>query len=97
VVRLLGPFDLMLQARDRHRLVPDAARHKQLWPTLGRPGAVLVDADIVGTWRPQAAGRKFSVRLDVWQPLSRSVRAAVEEQAARLSAHRHLAFQGCVD
>ncbi|MCW3845124.1 winged helix DNA-binding domain-containing protein, partial [Micromonospora yasonensis] len=51
--RLLGPFDLFLQAKDRETLVPDPAHARELWPVLGRPGAVLVDGDLVGTWRPR--------------------------------------------
>ena len=39
-VRLVGPYELSLQARDRELLVPDVARHKALWPVLGRPGGV---------------------------------------------------------
>src|SRR3712207_8967177 len=42
LVRLLGPFDLLLQGKDRDVLVPERSRHKALWPVLGRPGAVLV-------------------------------------------------------
>ena len=49
--RLLGPFDLFLQAKDRSLLVDDPARAKALWPVLGRPGAVLVDGEIAGMWR----------------------------------------------
>ncbi|HET9872770.1 MAG TPA: crosslink repair DNA glycosylase YcaQ family protein [Propionibacteriaceae bacterium] len=96
VVRLLGPFDLFLQAKDRHRLVPDASRHKQLWPILGRPGALLAGTEVVGVWRPRAAGGKFSVRLDPWQKLSPSIRLQVEEQAARLASHRGLVFTGVI-
>ncbi len=94
LVRLLSPFDLLLQGRDRHRLVPDQARHKQLWPALGRPGAVLVGTDIVGVWRPKAAGKKFSVRLEPWLTLAAAARGEIEEQAARLAAHRGLTFSG---
>jgi len=39
ITRLLGPFDLFLQAKDRSVLVADPARAKALWPVLGRPGA----------------------------------------------------------
>lgn len=46
--RLLGPFDLFLQARDRPTLIEDPARAKALWPVFGRPGAVLVDGEITG-------------------------------------------------
>ena len=52
LVRLLGPYDLLLQGRDRDLIVPDGSRHKELWPVIGRPGAVLVGVDVVGTWRP---------------------------------------------
>lgn len=85
VTRLLGPFDLFLQARDRSLLVPDPARAKELWPTLGRPGAVLADGEIAGTWRPRKAGARLVVTVRLWSPVDR---AAVEEQAEQLAAHR---------
>ncbi|MGY1733868.1 winged helix DNA-binding domain-containing protein [Geodermatophilus sp. SYSU D01045] len=87
-VRLLGPFDLFLQARDRETLAPDAARRKELWPVLGRPGAVLADGGIAGAWRPRKAGSSLTVAVEPWAPLSRAVRSAVEEQAERLAAFR---------
>jgi hypothetical protein len=94
LVRLLGPFDLLLQGRDRTLLVPDRSRHRALWPTLGRPGAVLVGTDIAGTWRPRAAGRKLTVRLDWWQSPRPAIRTRVQEEAERLSRHRGLTFSG---
>ena len=94
LVRLLGPFDPLLQGRDRDVLVPERARHKALWPALGRPGAVLVGTELVGTWRPRAAGRRLTVRLDLWRPLTRSTRELVEQQAERLAAHRGLGLGG---
>lgn len=94
LVRLLGPFDLLLQGRDRTLLVPDRARHKALWPTLGRPGALLVGTEVVGTWRPRASGGTLALRLDPWQPLSPAVRARVEEEAERLAAHRGARLTG---
>jgi hypothetical protein len=42
VLRLLGPFDLFLQARDRALIIPDPGRRKQMsWGRgdRGRPGA----------------------------------------------------------
>jgi hypothetical protein len=88
--RLLAPFDLHLQARDRALLVPDAARAKDLWRTLGRPGGVLVDGEIVGTWRAKKTGAAVRVAVDMWQPASPDVRAAVGEQAEGLAAFRGL-------
>ena len=88
LVRLLGPFDLWLQARDRDVVVPDLGRHKGLWPTIGRPGAVLVGTDVAGTWRPKAAGKKLTVTVEAWDRVPPAVRTRVEEQAERLGAHR---------
>lgn len=93
-VRLLGPFDLFLQARDRATLVPDAARAKELWPVLGRPGAVLVDGEIAGTWRPRKSGRGLRVTVEPWQPMTERRRKAVADQAERLAAHRSTALSG---
>ncbi|MFG2049890.1 winged helix DNA-binding domain-containing protein [Micromonospora sp. NPDC048935] len=92
--RLLGPFDLFLQAKDRATLVPDAAHAKQLWPVLGRPGAVLVDGDLVGTWRPRTSGRTFTVAVQPWHRLSAATRTAITAQAERLAAHRRVPFAG---
>ncbi|MEU1845374.1 winged helix DNA-binding domain-containing protein [Micromonospora sediminicola] len=92
--RLLGPFDLFLQAKDRATVAPDAARAKELWPVLGRPGAVLVDGELVGTWRPRKSGRTFRVSVEPWQKLSESRRRAVVEQAERLAAHRSVSLAG---
>jgi hypothetical protein len=92
-VRLLPPFDLFLQARDRDLLVPDAAHRKQLWVVLGRPGAVLVGSEITGTWRPRASGSKLSVLVEAWSPVPEG---AVAEQAARLAEYRGVSFAGLV-
>lgn len=93
-VRLLGPFDLLLQAKDRDLLVPDAAARKELWPVLGRPGAVVRDGEVVGTWRPRAAGRRLRLELAPWVPWTRPVEAGVEVEAERLAAFRGLEYAG---
>ncbi|GLZ59517.1 hypothetical protein Misp05_30930 [Micromonospora sp. NBRC 107095] len=92
--RLLGPYDLFLQAKDRATLVPDSAHAKQLWPVLGRPGAVLVDGELVGTWRPRKSGRTFTVAVQPWRRLSDATRKAVTGQAERLAAYRAVSLSG---
>jgi hypothetical protein len=92
--RLLGPYDLFLQAKDRPLLVDDPARAKALWPVLGRPGAVLVDGEIAGMWRPRKSGKAFRVQVELWSKASTSVRAAVSGQAERLAAYRRVALSG---
>jgi hypothetical protein len=88
VTRLLGPFDLFLQARDRPLLVSDRARAKELWPVLGRPGAVLVDGEILGTWRPRQASGKLKIQFELWAPVPPTVRGAIAAEAGRLASHR---------
>jgi hypothetical protein len=94
LVRLLGPFDLLLQGRDRAVLVPDATKHKALWPTIGRPGAVLSGTEIVALWRPKATGSRFTLRLDPWARLTKVLRGRIEDEAERLAAHRGLTLAG---
>lgn len=93
-VRLLGPYDPYLQLRDRELLVTDEARRKDLWRVLGRPGAVLADGDVIGTWRPKASGSKLTVRVEPWTSWSARDRKLVEEQAERLAAHRGVTLAG---
>ncbi|HET7328208.1 MAG TPA: crosslink repair DNA glycosylase YcaQ family protein [Nocardioidaceae bacterium] len=90
-VRLLAPFDLFLQAKDRELLVPDAERRKQLWVVLGRPGAVLRGAEVVGTWRPRTSGKRLRLLVDAWSAVPSG---PLEEQGERLAAYRGVAFDG---
>ena len=92
--RLLGPFDLFLQAKDRSTLVPDVARAKELWPVLGRPGAVLADGELAGAWRPRKSGRSFTVAVQPWRRLTGSTREAVVAEAERLAAYRGVPLAG---
>ena len=89
--RLLGPFDPYLQTRDRALLVPDEARTADLWRVLGRPGAVLVDGEVAGTWRPRKTGRRLTVQVDPWRDVPT---AALEQEAERLAAVRGTELAG---
>jgi hypothetical protein len=95
VVRLLGPFDLFLQGRDRELVVPDPAARKDLWRTLGRPGAVLAREELVGSWRPRASGKKLRLAVSIWDGGDRP--AGLDDEAERLAAFRGLTFDGYVD
>jgi len=92
VVRLLGPFDLFLQGRDRELVVPDVGARKDLWRTIGRPGGVLVGHEVVGSWRPRTKGGRLQIAVEVWD--GRAVPDGVAEQAERLAAFRGQAFDG---
>jgi Winged helix DNA-binding domain len=95
VVRLLGPFDLFVQGRDRDLVVPDPVARKDLWRTLGRPGAVLAGDEIVGSWRPRASGRKLRLAVSIWD--GGDPPAGLDAEAERLAGFRGLSFAGYVD
>jgi hypothetical protein len=65
-----------------------------LWPVLGRPGAVLVDAELAGLWRPRQSGGRLSVQVEPWRALPPATRRAVTEQAERLAAFRGVTLAG---
>jgi hypothetical protein len=95
-LRLLSGHDPYLQLRDRDLLLPDPDRRKAMWPVLGRPGAIVVDGEVVGVWRPKASGKRLTVRIDPWEDLAPH-RGALEREAERLAAHRGVALAGLVD
>lgn len=87
--RLVPPYDPFLQGRDRELLVPDPDQRKVVWRILGNPGAVLVAADVAGTWRAKAKARgRLEVTVTPFRPFPARVRAAVATEAERVGAGR---------
>ncbi len=80
--RLLPSGDayLLFQGVDRELLVPDADRRRALWTPRVWPGGVLVDGEVVGTWRRADA----TLTVQPWSRLSRAAREAVETEAEAL-------------
>src|SRR5881396_236185 len=79
-VRLLPAGDPFLASADRALLVPQPRFRSELWPNSVWPGALLVNGDLVGTWRRQV-GR---VTVRAWRPLEPEVKEAVEEEVSRM-------------
>lgn len=89
LVRLLPPADPLLQGRDRATLVPDREKQKEVWRILGNPGALLVDGEIVGTWRAKAGSRnRIELQIAAWTKLSAAKRRAIDAEAAIVAAAR---------
>ncbi|WP_216214328.1 winged helix DNA-binding domain-containing protein [Amycolatopsis aidingensis] len=88
LVRLLPPWDPLLQSRDRLTLVPDKPRHKEIWKIIGNPGALLTCGEIAGTWRTKSAGRRLDVTVNPLWTLTREVRDEVEAEAERVATAR---------
>lgn len=78
--RMLPSGDAYFLGSDRELLIPDADRRRELWTPRVWPGAILVEGDIVGTWR-RSQGR---VSAKAWRRLSRTARDAVEAEAESL-------------
>jgi Winged helix DNA-binding domain len=82
-VRLLGPGDPLLGARDKERLIPDKALRKQVWRMIGSPGLVLSDGVPAGTWRARKQGKRLRIEAE-WFGKEVDIR----EEAERLAALR---------
>jgi hypothetical protein len=80
--RLLPSGDayFLLQGVDRELLVPDADRRRALWTPRVWPGGLLVEGELVGTWRRA----KETVTIETWRRLSRAARDAVEAEVESL-------------
>jgi hypothetical protein len=73
-------YTLHTTSAERTLLVSNERRRGQLWTPRVWPGAVLVDGDIVGTWR--RAKRVFTI--ETWKKLSPAARDAVVAEAEGL-------------
>lgn len=89
-VRLLPPSDPYLLARDRATLIPEPAKRKMVWPSLGAPGTLLVDGEVVAIWRSQKKGNVLRVQVSYFdRPIAQA--AALIEHEAQLLAE----LRGC--
>jgi hypothetical protein len=80
--RLLPSGDAyyLLQGADRELLVADPDQRGALWTSRVWPGAVLVEGEVVGTWRRS----QHSVTIQAWRRLSQASREAVEAEGTSL-------------
>lgn len=80
--RLLPSGDayFLLHGADRELLVMDPGWRALLWTSRVWPGAVLVDGEIVGTWRRTQA----LVTVAPWRALTATQRQAIEMEAASM-------------
>jgi Winged helix DNA-binding domain len=82
-VRLLGPGDPLLVARDRERLIADKELRKKIWRPVGSLGVVLGDGVPAGTWRACKQGRRLAIETEWFgDPVD------IREEGERLAALR---------
>jgi hypothetical protein len=73
-------YTLGVTSEERALLVPDDAQRGELWTPRVWPGALLVEGNVVGTWR-RDQGR---VTVSAWERLSRAAQEAVVAEAESL-------------
>jgi hypothetical protein len=88
-----GDSYFLLWGTDREVLVPDAKQRANLWTTRVWPGALLVDGEIVGTWRRSAA----EISITLWRRLSSEDRKHVQAEATRLTQVLDSVLPDCID
>lgn len=86
-VRLLPPGDPYTHMRDRGTIV-DKKYHREVWKSVGAPGAVLADGTIVGIWRPRKGGRTLALTIKTFRSLSTELRKQLREEADHVAELR---------
>jgi hypothetical protein len=87
-VRLLPVQDPYLQQRDRATVLPKEAERRKLWQAIRGPGAVLLDGEIVATWRARVKGIGLEVTIDPFGRLARPAREAISAEAEGIAPFR---------
>jgi hypothetical protein len=86
-VHLLPPRDPYTQMRDRDTIV-DPKYHREVWRTVGEPGAVLVLGKITGTWRPRKKGRKLTITVKTFGSLPIRDKKSLQTEAEQIASLR---------
>jgi hypothetical protein len=86
-VRLLPPRDPLMQLRDRETLL-DKRWHRHVWKSVGEPGTVLGDGQLVATYRPRKSGKKLSLTVSSIARVTSRQRSAIEDEAEAVAPLR---------
>ena len=90
---LLGSHDPYLDLRDRELILPDKARQRQVWKTVGNPGAVLLGGRVIGFWSVRTRGDKLDAAVTLFEALEPTQRSRLEELASSYAAFRGAALR----
>lgn len=91
-VRFLPAHDPFLQLRDRAILVPDQALQRRIWRTVGSPGVLLANGEVIATWRATRKGSRLMITLEPFAPLSPELIEQVWAEAQTVAP-----FRGCAE
>ncbi|NIZ93062.1 winged helix DNA-binding domain-containing protein [Kineosporiaceae bacterium B12] len=90
-LRLLPAGDPWLVARDRGLVLPDRARHRDVWKPVAPPGVVLLRGEVAGTWRAAVTGRRLDVTVTPFAALPATAWRLAEHEAGLVAAARGVA------
>ena len=90
---LLGSHDPYLDLRDRELILPDKTRQRQVWKTVGNPGAVLLGGRVIGFWSVRTRGDKLDAAVTLFEALEPTQRSRLEELAQGYAAFRGSALR----
>lgn len=76
-VRLLPPYDPLVEVANRELLLTDKERRHQLWRAVANPGPVLMAGEVIGTWRR----RRQVITVSPFEPLFTAQQQAVQNAA----------------
>lgn len=85
--------DPYLDLRDRDLILPDKARQRQVWKTVGNPGAVLLGGRVIGFWTVRTRGDKLDAAVTLFEALEPAQRSRLEELVSSYAAFRGTALR----
>lgn len=85
-VRFLPAYDPFLESRERASLLPDREQQKRVWKSSGVPGALLLDGELVATWRTKTARTRVDVVVEPLGPALPGEDELVAEAAVTVAA-----------
>jgi Winged helix DNA-binding domain len=84
-IRVLPPYDPIVEIADREVVLPDTAHRRLVWRAAANPGTVLVSGDLVGVWRRRRRGRRVTVTVSLFGELSSARRDGVRAAALAMA------------
>lgn len=91
-VRLIGPGDPLLLAKDREVLVPDPAARKKVWTAIPTTGIVLAGGDAIALWKARKAKSRLEITVT---PIGAKVPVEKVKDSLAAEGEALAAVRGC--
>jgi Winged helix DNA-binding domain len=92
-VRLLPPRDPYTQMRDRETIA-DKRYHREVWKSVGDPGALMTNGKITGIWRARKSGQTLAMIIKTFSSLREKERKSIQDEAEQVALLRGAASVG---